>query len=107
MHPIKQCPECGSKIAIKKSVCVCGHSFKRKPPVYTTRKSKRVAIQQKRALETEKQSLQRKQADRVYQSNKRAMETHDETLYRLEQKRVYIADKRASETSAENLCRRM
>ena len=51
MPPLKKCPQCGSVATIKKSVCVCGHSFafKRKHPVYGTRNSKRVAMQQKRA----------------------------------------------------------
>ena len=97
MPPIKR-PECGSSVAIKRSVCVCvcGHSFKETPSVYA--RSKRVAMQQKRALETEEQCLQRKHADKTYHTNKRAMETSDETLCRLEQKRAYTADKRTSET---------
>ena len=102
--PVKQCPECGSSVAIKKSMCVCGHSFRRNPPVYA-RRSKRVAMQQNRALETTEQCLHRKQADKAYQSNRRAMETDNETLHRLEHKRAYTANKRSSETSAETLRR--
>ena len=104
MPPVKQCPKCGSSVAIRKSVCVCGHSFKRNPPVYT-RKSNRLAMQQKRALETEEQSIQRKIADKTYHSNKRDVEAHNETLYRLEQNRTRTANKRALETSTETLSR--
>ena len=70
MPPVKQCPQCGSLVAVKKVVCVC---VKRKALVYqeTIRKSKRVVMQQKRALETEEQSLQRKLADRAHKSTKR------------------------------------
>ena len=52
MPPLKQCPTCGAMVAIKKSVCVCGHLFKRKLAVYSTRKSRRITIQQKRASES-------------------------------------------------------
>jgi hypothetical protein len=39
--PVKQCPKCGSMVAIKT-----------KRPVYSTRKSKRITMQQQRALES-------------------------------------------------------
>ena len=42
MPPIKQCLGRGARVAIRKSVCECGHSFKTKPPVYSTRRSKRI-----------------------------------------------------------------
>ena len=54
MPPVKQCPKCGSMVAIKKGICVCSHSFKTNRPlaVYSTGKSKRIAMQQHRASET-------------------------------------------------------
>ena len=106
MPPVKQCPQCGSMVAIKKSICVCGHSFKRKPPVYATRKSKRVAKQLKRALESADETSLRKQLDRAYQSRKRTSETSAEILCRQEHDRAYKAQKRASETVVETAQRR-
>ena len=60
MPPVKQCPKCSSMVPIRKSVCVCGHSFKINVPVYSTRKSKRIAIamQQQRASESAQRYLQ-------------------------------------------------
>ena len=64
MPSVKQCPTCGSMVAISKSVCVCGHSFKTKLPVYNTKNSKRIATQQKRALESAEEVVLRQVKDR-------------------------------------------
>ena len=66
-----------SVATIKKSVCVCGHSFafKRKHPVYATRNSKRVAMQQKRALELADESLLRLTKDSTRKALKRVVGT--------------------------------
>ena len=50
----KSCPECQTVVNVKKSVCDCGHCFvlKRKVSYDTARKSKRIAMKCKRALET-------------------------------------------------------
>jgi len=97
--------------------------LKQKKSVSATRKSKRVAMRQKRklesanetllrqmkdsirkaqkrGLETEEQALQRKKIDRAYQSTKRALET-TETFHTQEQYRTHKAKKKVSETPAE------
>ena len=85
MPPVKQCPKCGSMVAIRKLVCVCGHSFKTSRPVYSTRKSKRIAMQQQRASESADEIASRLVKDSTRKAQKRALETSDETLYRQEQ----------------------
>ena len=105
MPPVKQCPKCGLMVPIKKSVCVCGHSFKTKPLVYSTRKSKRIAMQQKRALQSADEIFSRQEQDRACIAKKRASETMAETLQRQEQDCSCRAKKRASETTAETLQR--
>ena len=70
--PIKVCPQCGSMVAIKKSVCVCGHSFKRKLPVYSIRKSRRMAMQRKRAAA---EIMLRQVKDSARKAQKLALET--------------------------------
>ena len=103
MPPVKQCPNCGAMVVIKKTVCVCGHSFKTNRPVYSTRKSKRIAMQQQRASESADEIALRLVKDTTRKVQKRALETSDETLYRQEQERAYAAKKRASEIPAEIL----
>ena len=78
-------------VAIKKLQCVCGHSFMRKPHVtgYSPMKSKRIAIHQKRALESAVETVLRQVKDGTRKAQKRALETHDESLYRQEQTRLH------------------
>ena len=101
MPPIKQCPKCSARVAIRKSVCVCGHSFKTKPPVYSTRESKRIAIQQQRATESADEIGLRLLKDSTRKAQTRALETSDETLYRQEQDRACKAKRREPETVVE------
>ena len=50
----KACPECSANVNVRKSVCECGHCFvlKRKRSVDAKRRSKRIAVRSKRALES-------------------------------------------------------
>ena len=97
MPPVKQCPKCRSMVPIKKSLCVCGHSFKTNLPVYFIRKSKRIAI----ASESADEIALRLVKDSTRKAQKQALETSDETLYRQEQNRACMAKRRDSETVAE------
>ena len=106
MPPVKQCPECGTKVAIRKSVCVCGHSFKTKRPVYSTRKSKRIAMKQQRASESADDVALRLVKDSTRKAQKRALETSDESWCRQEQDRACKAKRRGSETAVETAQRR-
>ena len=108
MPPVKQCPKCRSTVPIKKSMCVCGHSFKKNLPVYSTRKSKRIAItmQQQRASDSADENALRLVKDSTREAQKRALETSDETLYRQEQDRACKAKRRESETVVETAHRR-
>ena len=87
MPPVKQCRQCGSMMAIKKLVCVFGHLFKRNLPVYATRKSKRVAMQLKRALESADETVLRQTKDSTSKAQKRALETEEQSLQRKQSER--------------------
>ena len=52
MPPVKQHPACCCMVAISKYVCEFGHLFTKIKPVYSTRSSNRIAMQQKRAIES-------------------------------------------------------
>ena len=108
MPPIKQCPGCGARVAIRKSICECGHSFKTKPPVYSTRRSKRIAIamQQQRATESADGVALRLVKDSTRKAQKRALETCDETSSRQEQDRACKAKKRETKSVIETAQRR-
>ena len=62
---------------------------------------------QKRALETESESWQRKQCDKICKTKKRALETDCETFQRQMLDRERTAKKRALETDCETLQRQM
>ena len=52
-EPTKSCPVCNSNVPIRKSVCECGHVFKRqKPSPMKLKEAKRVLSAQKRLIET-------------------------------------------------------
>ena len=107
MPPVKQYPKCCSMVPIKKSVCVCGHCFKKNLQVYSTTKSKRIAIamQQQRASESADEIASRLVKDSTRKAQKRALETSDDTWYRLEQDRACKAKRRESETVVETALR--
>ena len=134
MPPIKVCPECCSVVNYKKCVCECGHCFtlsrKRSNNAPSQRKSKRIAMQskrasesacettlrqtkenvkkaQKRALETEGESWQRKQSDKICKTKKRGLETDCETFQRQMLNAKCTTRKRALETDCETLQRQM
>ena len=67
----KSCPECYAIVNVKKSVCDCGHCFvlKRKVSHDTARKSNRIAMKCKRALETT-----------VHMANQRTVESPSDTI---------------------------
>ena len=93
-------------------MCVCGHLFKTKIAVYSTRKSKGIAIQKKGALESADETLSRQVKDSTKRARNRALETDDETLHRQEQDRAYCqkesirnSDRNCSKTRAKlNMC---
>ena len=134
MPLIKVCPECCLVVNYKKCVCECGHCFtlsrKRSNNVPSQRKSKRIAMQskkasesacettlrqtkenvrkaQKRALETEDELWQRKRSDKICKTKKRALETDCETFQRQLLNAKCTARKRALETDCETLQRQM
>ena len=89
----KQCPECGSKIHVRKLKCVCGHSFSRKSKLI--QKSENALISQqkqkttivacqarKRAIETSVESERRRQVDSACHVQKRLCETEQENQQR-------------------------
>ena len=50
-NPTKSCPVCNSNVPIRKSVCECGHVFKRqKPSPMKLKEAKRVLSAQKRLI---------------------------------------------------------
>ena len=100
----KACPRCCSVVNVMKLACPCGHIFtiRQKRPVIT-RKSKRLAMKQKRGLELESDTRVRQQNDRVARTQKRALESHDEAFH---QKLAYTAKKRSFETHGEALSRK-
>ena len=73
----KSCPECHTVVNVKKTVCVCGHCFvlKLKVSYDTARKSKRIAMKSKRALETVAETMNRQEHVRVYIASKRSLES--------------------------------
>ena len=101
----QECPGCGARVAV---VCECGHSFKIKPPVYSTRRSKRIAIatQQQRATESADEIALRLVKDSTRKAQKRALETSDETSSRQEQDRACKAKRKETETVIETAQRR-
>ena len=47
-EPVKSCPVCNSNVPIRKSVCECGHVFKRqKPSPMKLKEAKRVLLHKK------------------------------------------------------------
>ena len=133
MRLTKLCPNCNVLVHVRKSVCECGHCFllKRKASsnANSPRKSKRIAIQckrasesafqttlrrtndtvrkaQKRALETEHESILRKEQDKIRNAKKRALETDDESVLRKEQDKIRNAKKRALEGEHESMLRK-
>ena len=81
----KQCPECGSKIHVRKLKCVCGNIFSRKSKFI--QKSENALISQqkqkttivacqarKRAIETSVESERRRQVDSACHVQKRLCE---------------------------------
>ena len=83
----KQCPECGSKIHVRKLKCVCGHSFskliqKSENALVSQQKQKTtiVACQaRKRAIETSVESEKRRQVDSACHAKRRAFESQVES----------------------------
>ena len=72
----KTCPKCNENIHVRKSVCDCGHYFvlKRKAFSKTTRKSVRIAMRQKRTVETTDEKVYRQEQNRTNMARMRAVE---------------------------------
>ena len=89
-----------ANVNAKKVVCDCGHNvaLKRKMSSNTVRRSKRIAMRCKRALESPSETMVRLEQLRVYAAQKRALESSRETMVRLEKVRTHTARKRALES---------
>ena len=98
----KSCPECHAVVNVKKSVCDCGHCFvlKCKVSYDTARKSKRIAMKCKRALEPVVETMNRQERDFA---SHRSLESAAETVHRQEQSRALMAKKRSLESAAETI----
>ena len=85
MHLRKVCPQCNTILHARRSFCGCGHAFplKRKGQCIAD-KSKSQVMKRKRTLETELETLLRRQKDKVRKVSMRASETAEETLHRKE-----------------------
>lgn len=98
----KLCSECGIFVNLRQSVCECSHCFvlKRKASVNSSsvRKSKRIAMQSKKALESVCETTLRQTKDNVRKAQKRASETEGELLQRKQLDKARNAKKRALET---------
>ena len=77
MLPTKVCPQCCAVVNLRKSVCECGHYFvlKKKTSVNSKslRKSKRIAMQTKRALESTFQTTLRQNNDSERKAKKKEL----------------------------------
>ena len=67
--------------------------LKRKVSYDTARKSKRIAMKCKRALETVVETRKRLEHARVYVDSQRSLESPTETIHRQEQNRALMAKK--------------
>ena len=99
-------PQCNAIVHVKRSVCGCGHAFalKRKAQ-YTSDKEKVKVMKRRRALESEEETLMRKEKDKLHKLSKRVCETREQILHRQEQDRVRKVSMRASETCEQTLHR--
>ena len=80
--PIKSCPVCNSNVPIRKSVCECGHIFKKqKPSPMKLNETSRVAIAKKRLSETESEAMVRKESNKVGMAKERLSETESEAMH--------------------------
>ena len=107
----KQCSKCDAIVNLRQSVCKCGNCFVLKKKagcvnVNSRRKSKRIAMQSKRALETACETTLRQSKDNVRQAQKRALETESESWQRKELNKARNARKRALETEQDSMVRK-
>ena len=103
----KVCEQCSTSVNVKKSVCVCGHTFAKS---HVTRQSKRIAMKRKRAVESdgfesELETAARQGKDRDIKAHKRALEDDIQHSYRNKRDRTYTAKTRANETQQQTMCR--
>ena len=102
----KVCVHCSASVNVRKAVCACGHVFdSKKSSPATTRRSKRIALNIRRALESADETAARKTKDAVREANKRALVDEGQFLQRRKCNRACTAKKRASETHEEALLR--
>ena len=99
---LKSCPECNTNVHARKSMCDCGYSFalKCRTSSDTVRKSMRIAMKTKRALETD-DARYRKDQNAANVAKKRVIESSKETMHRREHNRTNMAKKRALESPSE------
>ena len=91
----KVCPRCSTPVHVRKAACLCGHVFIIK--LVATRKSRRLAMKCKRALDCESDALKRKDNDKHARATKRALEPEDKALQRKQHNRESMAKMRALE----------
>ena len=97
---------CSASVNVRKAVCACGHVFdSKKSSPATARRSKRIALNIRRALESADETAARKTKDAVREANKRALVDEGQFLQRRKRNRACTAKKRASETHEEALLR--
>ena len=97
----KVCLQCNTILQARRSVCGSAHAFRLKRKAQCiANKEKSQVMKRKRTLESELETLLRRETDKV---NMRASETCEETLNRQEQNRMHMASMRTSEKYEETL----
>ena len=126
----KQCPECYSSVHVRVAICLCGYIFKCNKIMITCPQcsitvnkkklqcvcgyvfgkegntSKKAAMQRKRAMETEDETIARRVKNKKLMSEKRASEPESMKFARQESNRIAMAGKRARESEETTRARR-
>ena len=87
------CTLCGTVVHVKKSVCVCGHTFRLQTKTQVSVMTrKELATKRKRAVESCDKTALRQRKDIIAKKRKRAIESHNETCrHRQERDRLQTA----------------
>ena len=85
-------------------MCDCGHCFvlKHKVSADSARKSQRIAIRSKRALDTVHDVMCGQEQNRANMAHRRALGSLSDKLFRREQNHAYMVQKRAFENPSES-----
>ena len=95
------CPQCSITVNKKKLQCVCGYVFGKEGST-----SKKAAMQTKRAMETEDETIARRAKNRKLMSEKQASEPESVKFAKQESNRIAMAGKRARESEEITRARR-